>query len=61
MISPGIFSENLVFKSYHFHCFNYDITNKNYNGENHGCQNRNLDRRIARFYDPTSPKRLDSH
>ena len=27
----------------------------------HGCQNRDLDRRIARFYDPTSPKRLESH
>ena len=28
---------------------------------NHGCQNRDLDRRIARFYDPTSPKHLESH
>ena len=27
----------------------------------HGCQNRDLDRKIARFYDPTSPKRLESH
>ena len=27
----------------------------------HGCQNHNLDRRIARFYDHTSPKRLESH
>ena len=27
----------------------------------HGCQNHDLDRRIARFYDPTSPKRLESH
>ena len=28
---------------------------------NHGCQNRDLDRRIARFYDPISPKYLESH
>ena len=27
----------------------------------HGCQNRDLDRKITRFYDPTSPKRLGSH
>ena len=25
-----------------------------------GCQNRDPDRKIARFYDPTSPKRLKS-
>ena len=25
-----------------------------------GCQNRDQDRKIARFYDPTSPKRLKS-
>ena len=25
---------------------------------NQGCQNRDPDRKIARFYDPTSPKRL---
>ena len=28
---------------------------------NYDCQNRDLDRRIARFYDPTSPKHLGSH
>ena len=27
----------------------------------HGCQNRDLDRKIARFYDPTSPKCLKLH
>ena len=30
-------------------------------GEVHGCQNCDLDRRIAQFYDPTSPKHLGSH
>ena len=30
-------------------------------GLRHGCQNHDLDCRIARFYDPTSPKRLESH
>ena len=27
-------------------------------GIEHGCQNRDLDRKITRFYDLTSPKRL---
>ena len=29
--------------------------------KDHGRQNLNLDRRIAQFYDFTSPKRLGSH
>ena len=33
----------------------------NADGVIHGCQNRDLDHRIAQFYDPTSPKRLESH
>ena len=31
------------------------------NASKHGCQNRDLDRKIARFYDLTSLKRLESH
>ena len=27
----------------------------------HGCQNHDLDRKITRFYNPTSPKHLRSH
>ena len=27
----------------------------------YGCQNRDLDHRIARFYNPTLPKCLESH
>ena len=31
-----------------------------YSQRTQGCQNRDPDRKIARFYDPTSPKRLKS-
>ena len=27
----------------------------------HGCQNRDLNCRITQFYNPTSPKHLESH
>ena len=27
----------------------------------HSCQNRDLDRKIVRFYDLVSPKHLESH